>query len=156
MNFKVLIFEPHFYMVKFLQIKIFICLVLLVSLMNICHLLYGLPTASVMFKEHCNRVLIDMGFRATISDRGLYLKQLDTGEYVFFTSSKMLSHSYFQISKRTELYFWPLHLQNYMPLFISYIVYQQFLVTNRYSPISIWPNQTYLTNNYVTFISKMC
>ncbi len=30
--------------------------------------LYGLPMASAMFKEHCNKVLIDMGFRATISD----------------------------------------------------------------------------------------
>ena len=45
--------------------------------------LYGLPMASAMFKEHCNKVLIDMGFRATISDPGLYLKQLDSGQYVY-------------------------------------------------------------------------
>ena len=45
--------------------------------------LYGLPMASAMFKEHCNKVLIDMGFRSTISDPGLYLKQLDSGQYVY-------------------------------------------------------------------------
>jgi hypothetical protein len=45
--------------------------------------LYGLPMASAMFKAHCNKVLIDMGFRATISDPGLYLKQLDSGQYVY-------------------------------------------------------------------------
>ncbi len=39
--------------------------------------------ASAMFKEHCNKALIDMGFRATISDLGLYLKQLDFGQYVY-------------------------------------------------------------------------
>ncbi len=32
---------------------------------------------------HCNKVLIDMGFRATILDPGLYLKQLDSGQYVY-------------------------------------------------------------------------
>ncbi len=36
-----------------------------------------------MFKERCNKVLKDMGFRATISNPGLYLKQLDTGEYAY-------------------------------------------------------------------------
>ena len=45
--------------------------------------LYGLPMASAMFKEHCNKVLLDMGFHATISDPGLYLKQLDSGQYVY-------------------------------------------------------------------------
>jgi hypothetical protein len=47
--------------------------------------LYGLPMASAMFKEHCNKVVIKniMGFRATISDPGLYLKQLDSGKYVY-------------------------------------------------------------------------
>ena len=45
--------------------------------------LYGLPMASAMFKDHCNKVLINMGFRATISDPGLYFKQLDTGKYVY-------------------------------------------------------------------------
>ena len=45
--------------------------------------LNGLPMASAMFKEHCNKVLLDMGFHATISDPGLYLKQLDSGQYVY-------------------------------------------------------------------------
>lgn len=45
--------------------------------------LYGLPMASAMFKEHCNKVLIDMGFKATISDPGLYIKQLDSGQYIY-------------------------------------------------------------------------
>ncbi len=45
--------------------------------------LYGLPMASAIFKEHCKKVLIDIRFRATISDPGLYLKQLDSGEYVY-------------------------------------------------------------------------
>ena len=39
--------------------------------------------ASAMFKEHCNKVLIDVGFRATTSDPGLYIKQLDSGQYVY-------------------------------------------------------------------------
>ncbi len=84
------------------------------------------------------------------------LEEPNLSHSVWTLSSKMLSHSYFQISKRTELYSWPLHLHNYMLLFISYIVYQQFLITNRYSPMSIWPNQIYSTSNYVIFMSKMC
>ncbi len=39
--------------------------------------------ASAMFKKHCNKVLTDMGFRAIISNPGLYLKQLDSGQYVY-------------------------------------------------------------------------
>ncbi len=39
--------------------------------------------ASAMFKQNCNKVLIDMGFRATISDPGLDLKQLDSGQYIY-------------------------------------------------------------------------
>ena len=53
------------------------------SVVRLRKCLYGLPMASAMFKEHCNKVLIDMGFRATISDPGLYLKQLDSGQYVY-------------------------------------------------------------------------
>jgi hypothetical protein len=44
------------------------------SVIRLLKCLYGLPMASAMFKEHCNKVLIDMGSRATISDPGLYLK----------------------------------------------------------------------------------
>ena len=47
--------------------------------------LYGLPMASAMFKEHCNKALIDMDFRANISDPGLYLKQLDTGDMLMIS-----------------------------------------------------------------------
>ena len=53
------------------------------SIVRLRKCLYGLPMASAMFKEHCNKVLLDMGFRATISDPGLYLKQLDSGQYVY-------------------------------------------------------------------------
>ncbi len=53
------------------------------SVVRLWKCLYGSQMASAMFKEHCNRVLIDMGFRATISDPGLYLNQIDTGKYVY-------------------------------------------------------------------------
>jgi hypothetical protein len=53
------------------------------SVVRLRKCLYGLPIASAMFKEHCYKVLIDMGFRATKSDPGLYLKQLDSGQYVY-------------------------------------------------------------------------
>ncbi len=54
------------------------------SVVRLRKCLYGLM-ASVMSQEHCNKVLIDMRFRATISDPGLYLKQLDSGQYVYIS-----------------------------------------------------------------------
>ncbi len=51
------------------------------SVVSLRKCFYGLPMISAMFKEHCNKVLLDMGFRATISDPGLYLKLLDSGQY---------------------------------------------------------------------------
>ncbi len=51
------------------------------SVLRLRKCLYELPIASAMFKENCNKVFIDMGFRATISDPGLYLKQIDSGQY---------------------------------------------------------------------------
>ncbi len=53
------------------------------SVLRLRKCLYGLPMASAMFKEHCNKVFLDMEFLATISDPGLYLKQLDSGQYVY-------------------------------------------------------------------------